>query len=140
MYDEARLEGERQEQLDLERQQLGECGIKPINLKQIEVDIRGDGIRTVHNIDTQENNKIERFGDQEGNETILINPHEEAPLLGKRKKKNNKERAAQREEKKTQGEQLTLDERRAEQEAKIIQQFKTYKHMLAKTEDWLYTL
>ncbi len=70
----------------------------------------------------------------------MVNPHEEASLLGKRKKKNNKERAIEREEKKAQGEQLTLEERRAEQEAKIIQQFKTYKHMLARTEDWLYTL
>jgi len=43
----------------------------------------------VHNLDIkkEETNKIERVGDQDGNETILINPHEETPLLGKRKKR-----------------------------------------------------
>ncbi len=44
----------------------------------MEIDIRGDGVRTMHNLDIQEENKFERVGDNEGNETIMVNPHEEA--------------------------------------------------------------
>ncbi len=83
----------------------------------------------MHNLDIQENNKIEMVGDQEGNKTVMFNPHEKAQLLGKRKKRtyiSPEERRIERKRKKEECIELTIDEKRADEADELKPILKRY--------------
>jgi len=72
----------------------------------------------------------------------LINPHEEASLLGKRKKRtyiSPEERRRERKRKKEECIELTLDEKRADEADDIKSILKKYENELLHIKEWLKT-